>query len=31
MTDKYKEGHAPKWIEVEAGLELPLPLTQKKA
>lgn len=31
MTDKYKEGHEPKWTEVEAGLELITSSTEKQA
>lgn len=30
MTDKYKEGHEPKWTEVEAGLDLNLSSAQKQ-
>ncbi len=31
MTDKYKEGHEPKWTEVEAGLVLTLAVPDKQA
>lgn len=31
MTDKYKEGHEPKWTEVETGLKLSISSTEKQA